>query len=81
LQSEISATLCESRARVPTASANQQTTTSLFAPGQEGTTKTEPTLQGLKDGVQGIRKTAGLLLKMQKPSEKWSPGDATNAWE
>jgi len=31
--------------------------------------KSEPTLQGLKDGVQGIRRTANgsLLLKMQKP--------------
>jgi len=33
--------------------------------------KSEPTLQGLKDGVQGIRRTANgsLLLKMQKPSD------------
>jgi len=37
LQSEISATLDESRARGPTASATQQTTPSLFAPRQEGT--------------------------------------------
>jgi len=33
--------------------------------------KAEPTLQGLKDGVHGIRRTANgsLLLKMQKPSD------------
>jgi len=33
--------------------------------------KAEPTLQGLKDSVQGIRRTANgsLLLKMQKPSD------------
>jgi len=37
LQSEISATLDESRARGSTASATQQTTPSLFAPRQEGT--------------------------------------------
>jgi len=36
LQSEISATLDESRARGPTASATQQTTPSLSAPRQEG---------------------------------------------
>jgi len=146
LQNEISATLDESRARGPTASATQQTTPSLSAPRHEGIgikrthtgagnpgwvtprnplwqqvgpktkkphvtaasngereghvnrtakrrnqrsdailikcsegsyadmlklVKTEPTLQGLKDGVQGIRRTANgsLLLKMQKPSD------------
>jgi len=36
LQSEISATMDESRSRGPTASATQQTTPSLFAPRQEG---------------------------------------------
>jgi len=138
VQSEISATLDESRASGPTAIATQQTTPSLFAPRQEGAgnpgrvasrnppatrqqvrpktkkphvtaasngesedhvnrtakrrnqrsdailissegsyadmlklVKTEPTLQGLKNGVQGIRRTANgsLLLKMQKPSD------------
>jgi len=146
LQSEISATLDESRARGPATSATQQTTPSLSAPRQEDTSikrthtgagnpgrvaprnppwqqvrpktkkphvtaasngeseshvnrttkrrnqrsdvilikcseesyadmlklvKTEPTLQGLKDGVQGIRRTANgsLLLKMKKPSD------------
>jgi len=37
LQSEISATLDESRARGPTASTTQETTPSLLAPRQEGT--------------------------------------------
>ncbi|XP_041632353.1 uncharacterized protein [Drosophila kikkawai] len=33
--------------------------------------KTEPSLQGLKDNVQGLRRTAngGLLLRMQKPQD------------